>query len=172
MAALDLPEEFADGSWRVDLATDEEPLPSIAGLLWMRLGSPSAADRWRAAHAVRRLAAMGHGEVIDALAARFDSEKAGPFQDQQLPFFCLHARFWLLLALARIAIDRPEAVLSTRTLLERIAFDTDVPHARVSVILPPGSQARSPQTCRWRSWRRWVCRGHRSIAGLQRLDLG
>jgi hypothetical protein len=129
MAALDLPEEFADGSWRVDLATDEEPLPSIAGLLWVRLGSPSAADRWRAAHAVRRLVAMGHGEVIDALAARFDSDKASPFQDQQLPFFCLHARFWLLLALARIAIDRPEAVLSTRTLLERIAFDTEVPHA-------------------------------------------
>ena len=66
MAALDLPEEFADGSWRMDLATDEEPLPSVAGLLWLRLGSPSAADRWRAAHAVRRLAAMGHGEVIDA----------------------------------------------------------------------------------------------------------
>src|SRR5262249_17791258 len=121
--------EFADGSWRMDLATDEEPLPSIAGLLWMRLGSPSAADRWRAAHAVRRLAAMGRGEGIDALAARFDSETAGPFQDQKLPFFFLHARFWLLLTLARIAIDRPEAVLSTRTLLERVAFDVNVPHA-------------------------------------------
>jgi hypothetical protein len=39
MAALDLPEDFADGSWRIDLATAEESLPSIAAMLWMRLGS-------------------------------------------------------------------------------------------------------------------------------------
>src|SRR2546427_616129 len=49
--------------------------------------------------------------------------------EPRLPFFFLPARFWLLLALARIAVDRSEAVLSTRTLLERIAFDSDVPHA-------------------------------------------
>jgi len=141
MAALDLPEEFADGSWRTDLATDEVPLPSIAGVLWMRLGSPSAADRWRAAHCVRRLVAMAHGEVIDALAARFDNENAGPFQDQQLPFFFLHARFWLLVAIARIAIDRPEAVLSAKKLLERIAFDTEMPHAGMQAFAADGLRA-------------------------------
>jgi hypothetical protein len=141
MAALDLPEEVGDGAWRMEFATAEEPLPCIAGLLWMRLGSPSAGDRWRAAHAVRRLATIGRVEVIDALAVRFHSDKAGPFQDRQLPFFVLHARFWLLVALARIALDRPVAVLSTRGLLERIAFDGEVPHTGMQAFAADGLRA-------------------------------
>jgi hypothetical protein len=141
MAALDLPEDVGDGSWRTDLATPEGPLPSIAGLLWMRLGSPNAADRWRAAHAVRRLVGLGLEDALSALTAQFDSENAGPFQDQRLPFFFLHARFWLLLAIARIALDHPQAVLFTRGLLERIAFDTEMAHAGMQAFAADGLRA-------------------------------
>ena len=141
MAALDLPEDIGDGSWRTDLASPEEPLPSITGLLWMRLGSPNAADRWRAAHAVRRLIGMGQEDAISALTERFDSDNAGPFQDQRLPFFFLHARFWLLVAIARIALDRPQAVLVTRGLLERIAFDTEMAHAGMQAFAADGLRA-------------------------------
>ena len=128
MAALNLPEDVADGSWRKELVVPDEPLPAVAGLLWMRLGSPIASNRWRAAHAVRRLAAMEHTDVIGACIARFDGENAGAFQDQKLPFFFLHARLWLLVALARIALEHPEAILSERTFLERITFDAQTPH--------------------------------------------
>jgi hypothetical protein len=140
-AALDLPEDVGDGPWRADFTAPEGPLPSIAGLLWMRLGSPNAADRWRAAHAVRRLVGLGHEDAISALTAQFDRDNAGPFQDQRLPFFFLHARFWLLVAIARISVDRPNAVLSTRGLLERIAFDTSTAHAGMQAFAADGLRA-------------------------------
>ena len=128
MAALDLPEDLADGSWRTELVVPGEPLPAVADLLWMRLGSPISSNRWRAAHAVRRLTALGHTDLIGACIARFYGENAGAFQDQKLPFFFLHARLWLLIALARIALEHPEAILSQRTFLERITFDAQTPH--------------------------------------------
>lgn len=127
-SAVDLPEEVGDGSWRTDLAAPAAPLDIVAGLLWLRLGSPIAADRWRAAHAMRRLCEVGRTDIIYALIPRFTTEHAGPFQDRRLPFFFLHARFWFLVALARIAKDYPDSVLPFRSLLEGIAFSDATPH--------------------------------------------
>ena len=128
MAALDLPEEVADGTWRVELAAADEPLQSVGGLLWLRLGSPVSAERWRAAHVVRRLVAMGNDGVVAVLVNRFDSDNARPYQDERLPFLVLHARYWLLIALARIGVDQPEAIVPCRSLLERVAFATAERH--------------------------------------------
>ena len=128
MSALDLPEEVGDGAWRAELAAPAEPVEVVAGLLWLRLGSPIAAERWRAAHAVRRLADLGRTDVLQVLTSHLATERAGPFQDHQLPFFFLHARFWLLIALARIGKDDPESVLPFRSLLEGIAFNDAAPH--------------------------------------------
>lgn len=128
MAASELPEDVGDGSWRTELAGPGEPQCAVAGLLWMCLGSPVAGNRWRAAHAIRRLSAMGRTDVVGACIARFDDEKADAFQDRKLPFFFLHARLWLLIALARVAFECPEVVLSKRALLEGIAFDARAPH--------------------------------------------
>lgn len=128
MSALDLPDEVGDGSWRADLAAPAAPVDVVAGLLWLRLGSPIAAERWRAAHAVRRLADLGRPDVIQALVPHFTTEHAGSFQDHRLPFFFLHARLWLLIVLARIAKDDPESVLPFRSLLEGIAFNDAAPH--------------------------------------------
>jgi hypothetical protein len=39
-----------------------------------------------------------------------DSDNAGCFQARELPFYYLHARLWLLIALARLALDYPKQV--------------------------------------------------------------
>jgi len=123
-----LPEEVGDGPWDDRFTPPANAVEAVAGLLWARLGQPDAAARWRAAHAVRRLAEIDRTDVIDAIAGRFDSEHALPFCDPTLPFYPLHARLWLLMALGRIARDAPDQVLGQRTLLERVAFSTDFPH--------------------------------------------
>lgn len=123
-----LPAEVGDGPWDPQFAGPADVEDAVAGLLWARLGHPDAVARWRAAHAVRRLATVGRFDVIDRVVRRFDYDLALPFCNAKLPFYPLHARLWLLMALARIARDAPTAVVNYRPLLEKVAFSSDFPH--------------------------------------------
>jgi hypothetical protein len=84
--------------------------------------------RWRAAHAVRRLAVAGRFDVIERLIERFGSAWSLPFGDAKLPFYVMHAQLWLLIALARIAKDAASAFAPHRAFFERIAFSAEFPH--------------------------------------------
>lgn len=123
-----LPAEVGDGPWHDGYVVGYEQAEVVAGLIWSRLGNYAASSRWRAAHAVRRLAAAGRFDVIDRLVDRFGSENMSPFVDATLPSYILHARLWLLIALARVAADHPSEVAKHRALLERVAFDAAFPH--------------------------------------------
>lgn len=128
IATTTLPREIGDGPWHTKLTVPASNHEIVAGLAWFRLGSPNAAERWRAAHAVRRLVMLDQSEVLEPLVSRFDSTDAGPFQDQKLPFFYLHARLWLTIALSRISIDLPEKIVPFVDKLEKAAFDANFPH--------------------------------------------
>lgn len=128
IAGATLPEEVGDGPWNEGFSVNSDPIDATAGLLWFRLGNYRAAARWRAAHAVRRLASAGRFDVIARLVSRFDDVTAGAFGDAKLPFYPMHARLWLLIALARIAIQHPKEIAVHRNLLERMAFDPAFPH--------------------------------------------
>lgn len=123
-----LPSEVGDGPWDTRFAVPVDEATFVAGLVWARLGHPVAAMRWRAAHAVRRLAVVGRFDVIERLTERFDSVCSMPFGDAKLPFYVMHAQLWLLIALARVAKDAPSAFASHRALFERIAFSAEFPH--------------------------------------------
>lgn len=126
-----LPSEVGDGPWTADFVVPADEATFVAGLVWARLGHPVAAMRWRAAHAVRRIAAVRRFDVIDRLIERFDSASGLPFCDPKLPFYGMHAQLWLLIALARIAKDNIHALADHRALIERIAFSTEFPHVVV-----------------------------------------
>lgn len=123
-----LPDTIGDGPWTRTFSTTDGEDTIVADLLWMRLGAPDAASRWRAAHSIRRLVALGETRFLDALIAGIDRTSAGAFQDQSLPFFHLHARLWLLIAIARLASDAPATVLHHRSALEAIATSESFPH--------------------------------------------
>ncbi|WP_395447892.1 hypothetical protein ACHMW7_23740 [Aminobacter sp. UC22_36] len=122
------PDPIGDGPYSSKLAVDGGAPALVADLLWMRLGSPDAGDRWRAAHAVRALCAEGEHQILAHLLSGIESRSAGAYQDQPRPFFHLHARTWLLAAVARIAAETPVAVASHRTTLEAIGTSNAFPH--------------------------------------------
>ncbi|WP_316187974.1 MULTISPECIES: hypothetical protein [unclassified Bradyrhizobium] len=123
-----LADNVGDGAWRGELDPGENELRTVAGLVWLCLGAPEAAMRWRAAHAVRELARLGKWEVITHLFACSKDSDAGPFQDRSLPFFVLHARLWLLIAIGRVALDFPEQVAQFTNELQAIALNDGFPH--------------------------------------------
>jgi len=117
-----------DGEWKNGLYPKSGETDIAAGLVWRTLGSPYAAHRWRAAHSIRCFARFGKWEVIDALLKRFHSTDAHPYQAPELPFYFLHARLWLLIALARVAIDHPQNTAKYADKIKVIAIDTNAPH--------------------------------------------
>ncbi|GAB7185220.1 hypothetical protein ATKI12_5051 [Kitasatospora sp. Ki12] len=102
----------------------------VAGYVWTALGDPAPGTRWQAAHCVRLLAAFGCTDELDALhRLALGVLDVSPFRDTRLPFYDLHARQWLLFALARAAQD-PAAhhqIALFAPLLRKVVFD-DVPH--------------------------------------------
>jgi hypothetical protein len=81
-----------------------------------------------AAHSVRCLAQFHRWDVIDSIVANFSSGEAHPYQAPELRFYFLHARLWLLIALARLALDFPERVYKYEDLLKKAALDPKLPH--------------------------------------------
>ena len=104
-------EDFGDGVWSKNLHVISDASTNVAGFIWSALGSPRAAVRWNAAHCVRKLADFNCTDIIDALVFWLNQDKAGAFGHHKFPFYNFHARQYLLIAFARIAIEKP-AILS------------------------------------------------------------
>jgi hypothetical protein len=126
--AAKLASTVVDGIWKEGLYPKSGETDIAAGVVWRCLGSPSAAQRWRAAHSIRCFARFGKWEVIDALIGRFHSTDAHTYQAPELPFYFLHARLWLLIAIARVAMDHPQNVMKYADALKAIALDQGMPH--------------------------------------------
>lgn len=130
LVGKDIPEEIGDGGWSPNFAAEGGAVAVAAGLLWARLGHPAMAMRWRATHALLRMARLGRFDVVEAVIARYGQD-AGAFSAPRLPFFAMHAQLWLLFALERIARDYPCAIAPHCGRLERIATSSDFPHPAI-----------------------------------------
>ncbi|AMO67284.1 hypothetical protein DOK_05425 [gamma proteobacterium BDW918] len=117
-----------DGEWKNGLYPKNKQAQIFAGLVWRQLGSPRASDRWRAAHCIRSFARFGKWRVVDALLAQLENQDAGPFHAPELRFYYLHAKLWLLIAIARISKDHPAEVSRYKSKLDRVLDDSDVRH--------------------------------------------
>jgi hypothetical protein len=104
---LHIGEDFGDGAWSKNLQVISGASTNVAGFIWSALGSPRAAVRWNAAHCVRKLADFNCTDIIDALVFWLNQDKVGAFGHNKFPFYNLHARQYLLIAFARIAIEKP-----------------------------------------------------------------
>jgi hypothetical protein len=71
------------------------------------LAAPRASVRWEAAHVVRGMCTLGRATVLGHLISLAKDSTGGPFADAGLHFYDMHARQWLLIALARAAKDHP-----------------------------------------------------------------
>lgn len=111
-----------DGPWKEGLYPVAGATAVASGLIWRNLGAPEVATRWRAAHSIRCFGRFGIWDVIDELMKKLESTDAGPFQAGEIPFYYMHARVWLLMAVVRLALDYPEQVARYKRRLLPIAL--------------------------------------------------
>jgi hypothetical protein len=119
---LHIDHQYADGPWAGWLEPPKDIVTAFTGLIWSALGSPRAEIRWRAAHCVRRLADFGCEIEIDALVQWMERDSVDAFGGYNFPFYNLHARQYLLIALTRISIDNPQIVKRHSEIFARIAL--------------------------------------------------
>ncbi|MBW2737586.1 MAG: ATP-binding protein [Deltaproteobacteria bacterium] len=124
---LHIDDEYADGYWANWLNPPEDMSMAFAGFVWSALGSPRAETRWQAAHCVRRLAEIGCEHEIDALIQWMKCDSVDAFGDNEFPFYNLHARQYLLIALARVSIDIPQILKRHHTVFSLHALG-NTPH--------------------------------------------
>lgn len=116
-----------DGPWGADLRPPASMEAGFAGYIWAALASPEASVRWEAAHVVRHLCRFGQEGVLGILVERLSDGLPGPFADSSLFFYALHARQWLLIALARAAQETPKVVGQHVAVLKAVALGEE-PH--------------------------------------------
>lgn len=105
---LHIEDDFGDGVWNDWLEVSNDIHKNIAGFIWSALGSPRSVERWNAAHCVRKLAKLRCTDVLNALIGWLMCDKVDAFGCRQFPFYNLHARQYLLIALARVSLEQPE----------------------------------------------------------------
>lgn len=119
-----------DGPWSPKLEPPAEIEGSVAGYIWGCLAAPQASLRWEAAHVVRALCTLGDEKVLDHLIRIANGASADAFCDAHLHFYKLHARQWLLIALARAAKEHSELISPYADFLSKLAF-TGEPHVLI-----------------------------------------
>jgi hypothetical protein len=117
-----------DGEWQESLTFTGAAVEATAGMIWFQLGSPVTRQRWLAAHGLRTAVRLGRAEVLDAVVGKYRRRDAAPFDAPELPFFYLHAQLWLLIAMARIALEAPKEIAQHVPFLETIALDSTDRH--------------------------------------------
>lgn len=123
-------DQHADGLWADWLTPPESITEAISGFIWSALGSPRSAERWQAAHCVRRLAETGCAEEIDALISWMTKDNVRAFGSHKYPFYNLHARQYLLIAIARAAMDVPKIFLKHHAIFAHYALN-NITHALI-----------------------------------------
>lgn len=98
----------SDGEWSKWLVPPSDPLSAFCGFIWTMLGSPHASYRWNAAHCVRRLMVVGSDQAISKLMECLRAPKKLAFVGVNHPFYDLHAKQYLLMALARGSLETPK----------------------------------------------------------------
>lgn len=119
-----------------DQATDSSELPTtvpaaVARLIYGCLGDYDVRVRWRAAHAIRRLARLTATAELEALISEYGRQKETVFRSSKLEFYWIAARLWFVIAWDRIASEVPDVGQLAGPVLLAVAYEEDFPHVLV-----------------------------------------
>ncbi len=113
------------------LVYGEDRATPFATLLYALLGHPDTRIRWSCLHALRDMELQNEPILLSALIGRLDTESIGGFLPADSSFLWISARAYLMIFLARFAVDHPAAVSPHVETLLRHALSKDFPHAQI-----------------------------------------
>lgn len=118
---LHIDDDFGDGPWSKWLHVSNDINKNIAGFIWSALGSPRSETRWNACHVIKKLADFNCSQVLDSLVEWLEHNKVDAFGSNQFPFYNLHARQYLLIALCRASVEHPTLLIGYKQIFFKYA---------------------------------------------------
>ncbi len=116
------------------IAPGSKDMP-LARLLWSVFGHPSRVMRWRAAHTTRELLTQlpkpEAQQLAAALVSHLDETSPGNYRSAELHFYAMSAVAALLVALQRVAHERPDILAAHVDALVAAATSTANPHVQI-----------------------------------------
>lgn len=101
---------------------------SISRLLYAFMSDVDVRTRWRAAHALRRMARLGEFTIFPELMSLYTRTTESSFRAPDAPFYWMASRLWLMITLDRIASESPALIVPLTSALADVACDEDFPH--------------------------------------------
>ena len=114
-----------------DSALPREMNEAVARFLFAYMGDCDLRLRWRAAHAVRRLARTGDEATLATLVGEYYRREEPAFRARNFEFYWLAARLWFVVVWDRLASEEPELAGHAGSTLLEIALDDSFPHLLV-----------------------------------------
>ena len=143
---LHIEKDFGDGQWDNWLHPSGDMAHQIAGLLWSALGSPWAATRWQAAHALAWLPAAGGQMVFQRLLDWMKQGTAEQFGSKDFIFYNLHARLYLLIGCSKIAAIRPDFLVGYKAAFIPFALERHALIQKISAQIIQALESYEPGT--------------------------
>jgi hypothetical protein len=101
---------------------------AIARFLFAFMSDIDTRVRWKAAHALRRLAKLGCLDIVKTTVSQSSRVKDDAFRDPTSPYYFLAAKLWLTISLYRISAETPEALISCKDEIFDLATSPKLPH--------------------------------------------
>ncbi|BBN60200.1 hypothetical protein [Hydrogenovibrio marinus] len=120
-----LEDDFGDGLWQENQSIPESLRGALVGYIFANLGSPFPNERWHAVHAVIRLFELDCQEAIYALIDHFEKPLPKFFTPNGCPFFDLHAKLYLLVALTRCVYGSSRLLVSRSEIFTKLAINQE-----------------------------------------------
>jgi hypothetical protein len=120
-----------DQSLRSPAEIPNDKTEAIARFLFALMSDIDTRIRWKAAHALRRLAKLGCFDIVKATVSQSSRVKDDAFRDPTGPFYFLAAKLWLTISLYRISAETPEALNSCKAEIFDLATSPELPHVGI-----------------------------------------
>ena len=104
---------------------------TIARFLFALMSDVDTRVRWKAAHALRRLAKLGCFDIVKVTVGQSNRVKDDAFRDPTEPFYFLAAKLWLVISLYRISAEMPEALSTCKAEIFALATSSELPHVGI-----------------------------------------
>lgn len=117
-------ESLGDGPWGSWLEVPSEINLSVAGLIWSALGSPRTTIRWATCHAVKKLGDFHCVPMLNNLIKWLKLDECRAFGSKEFPFYRLHARQYLLIALLRVSVDHAHLLVHHKGVFFEVSQST------------------------------------------------
>lgn len=104
---------------------------AIARFLFALMSDIDTRIRWKAAHALRRMAKLGCHDIVNATTLQSGRVKDVAFRDPSAPYYFLAAKLWLAITLYRISAESPAALKSCKLQIFDLATSSKLAHVGI-----------------------------------------